>query len=176
MTLRPFRALLSLMSLYFHLRAVPPSALRNSANWLQRLFEDDWDTVRRRIDRHREEMLDHHYVDHDVLYAGAPPHQTKEGPRAHVVLGGRAVFPHTLEEPPFLLLTAAQAARVAAFLASTDIEVLWRLARDELLPRYGGPEAEQETHTLVASTHRDLTAFYTRTAEYGDAVVKWLLR
>jgi hypothetical protein len=46
------------MSDYFHLRAVPPSALRNSANWMQRLFEDDWDAVRERIGRHREEVLD----------------------------------------------------------------------------------------------------------------------
>jgi hypothetical protein len=164
------------MSLYFHLRAVPPSALRNSANWLQRLFEDDWDTVRRRIDRHREEILDHRYTDHDVLYTGAPPHRTKQGPQAHVVLGGCPIPHHDPEEPPFLLLTAAQATQVAAFLASADIEVLWRLARDELLPHYGGTEAEQETRSLFAATHRDLTAFYTRTAEYGDAVVKCLLR
>ncbi|WP_030930077.1 DUF1877 family protein [Streptomyces sp. NRRL S-646] len=164
------------MSLYFHLRAVPPSALRNSANWLQRLFEDDWDTVRRRIDRHREEMLDHHYVDHDTLYAGAPPHRTKEGPRAHVILGGRPVPHHDPEEPPFLLLTAAQVAQVAVFLISADIEALWRGVRDDLLPRYGGPRTEQETHALLTATHRDLTAFYTQTAEYGDAVVKCLLR
>ncbi|MDF2268971.1 DUF1877 family protein [Streptomyces coacervatus] len=164
------------MSLYFHLRAVPPSALRNSANWLQRLFEDDWDTVRRRIDRHREEMLDHHYADHDVLYAGTPPHRTKDSPQSHVILGGRPVPHQDPEEPPFLLLTAAQTARVAVYLISADIETLWHRARDELLPRYGGPDMEQETHALFTSTHRDLTAFYTNTAEYGDAVVKRLLR
>ncbi|WP_344404505.1 DUF1877 family protein [Streptomyces longisporus] len=164
------------MSPYFHLRAVPPSALRNSATWLQRLFEDDWDTVRRRIDRHREEMLDHHYVDHDTLYAGAPPHRAEEGPRTHVVLGGRPIPHHAPEAPPFLLLTAAQTARVAAFLTSTDIETLWHQARNHLLPRYGGPTTEQETHTLITATHRDLTAFYQQTSEYGDAVVKCLLR
>ncbi|MFF4251275.1 DUF1877 family protein [Streptomyces sp. NPDC001663] len=153
------------MSLYFHLRAVPPSALRNSANWLQRLFEDDWDTVRRRIDRHREEMLDHHYLDHAVLY-----------PQSDVVLGGHEVPHPDPEKPPFLLLTAAQTSRVAAFLESTDINTLWHEARDDLLPRYGGKETEQQTHGLFASTHRDLKAFYTRTAEYGDAVVKCLLR
>jgi hypothetical protein len=164
------------MNTYFHLRAVPPPALRNSANWLQRLFEDDWDTVRRRIERHREEMLDRHYLDHDILYAGTPPHQIKEGPRAHVVLGGRAVPHRDPEEPPFLLLTAAQVAQVASYLTSADLEALWHTARDRLLPHYGGSATEQETHGLFASTHRDLTAFYTRTAEYGDGVVKWLLR
>jgi hypothetical protein len=46
------------MSLYFHLRAVPPPALRNSATWFRRLFADDWTTVRERIGRHREEVLD----------------------------------------------------------------------------------------------------------------------
>ncbi|MCD9873507.1 DUF1877 family protein [Streptomyces guryensis] len=164
------------MSLYFHLRAVPPSALRNSANWLQRLFQDDWDTVRLRIDRHREEMLDHHYADHDALYAGAPPHRAEEGPRSHVVLGGRPVPHHDPGEPPFLLLTAAQTAQVAVFLISADVEALWSEARAALLPRYGGPATEQETHALFTTTHRDLTTFYTQTADYGDAVVKCLLR
>jgi hypothetical protein len=150
---------------YFHLRAVPPSALRNSANWLRRLFEDDWDTVRRRLDRHREAMLDHRYLDHDALY-----------PEAEVVLGGRAIPHSDPDQPPFLLLTAAQASQVAAFLTSTDLETRWRTAREDLLPRYGGDETEDQAHSLFASTHQDRTAFYTRTAEYGDAVVKWLLR
>ncbi|MEU1270510.1 DUF1877 family protein [Streptomyces sp. NPDC005799] len=147
------------MSLYFHLRAVPPSALRNSANWLQRLFEDDWDTVRERMDRHREEVLDTTYLDQHALY----------GPAADVVLGGTSV-------PPFLLLTAAQVARVSTFLQTTDFESLWQKARDDLLADYGGPDAEPELHALFAAAHRDLAAFYARTTEYGDAVVKCLLR
>lgn len=146
------------MSVYFHLRAVPPPALRNSANWLQRLFEDDWDTVRVRMDRHREEVLDATYRDQQALY----------GPAADVVLGGTAV-------PPFLLLTAAQVARVHAFLASADFETLWQQARARLLSDYGGPEVEPELRALFAATHKDLTAFYARTTEYGDAVVKCLL-
>lgn len=144
---------------YFHLRAVPPSALRNSANWLQRLFEDDWDTVRLRLDRHREAMLDHRYLDHDALY-----------PEAEVVLGGRAIPHPDPDRPPFLLLTAARASQVAEFLTSTDLETLWRTTR------YGDHETQAQTRTLFASTHQELTAFYARTAEYGDAVVKWLLR
>lgn len=170
------RALLSLMSLYFHLRAVPPSALRNSATWLRRLFEDDWDTVRERIGRCREEVLDKGYLGHELLYAGAPPHHTQGGPRTHVVLGGGPVFPTGPAEPPFLVLTAAQTARVADFLTSADFPSLWRDARDELLPRYGGAGAEPETRGMFESTHRDLTAFYAQTAYYGDAVVKWLVR
>jgi hypothetical protein len=163
------------MSMYFHLRAVPPSALRNSANWLQRLFEDDWTTVRRRIDRHREEFLYRHHPDHDLLYAGSPPHRSDDGPGADVVLGGSPVPHPDPGHPPFLLLPAARAAQVAAFLTATDIAELWQNSRDTLLPRYGGPPAEEQTRTLFASVHRDLTAFYTRTAEYGDAVVKCLL-
>jgi hypothetical protein len=164
------------MNLYFHLRAVPPSALRNSANWLQRLFEDDWDTVRRRIDRNREEFLDRHHPDHDLLYAGAPPHRTESGPCADVVLGGSPVPHPDPDQPPFLLLSAARTAQVAGFLTAADLGELWHRARDELLPRYGGPTAEDQTRALFESTHRDLTAFYSRTAEYGDAVVKCLLR
>ncbi|MCX5248501.1 MULTISPECIES: DUF1877 family protein [unclassified Streptomyces] len=152
------------MSPYFHLRAVPPSALRNSANWLQRLFEDDWDTVRRRIDRYREEMLDRSYLDQNTLYAGAD-----------VILGGRPVPHPDPDEPPFLILTAALTARVAAFLEAADFETLWQSAREPLLRAYGGPDAEPQLHALFAATHRDMTAFYTRTAEYGDAVVKCLL-
>ncbi|MDN0195291.1 DUF1877 family protein [Streptomyces sp. S.PNR 29] len=163
------------MSMYFHLRAVPPPALRNSATWLQRLFEDDWDTVRERIGRHREEVLDKGYLGYEFLYAGTPPHQAPDGPRAHVVLGGRPLSPPDHGLPPFLLLTAAQVARVAAFLTSADFEELWRGARDKLLPGYGGADAEPEARGVCAATHRDLTAFYRQTADHGDAVVKWLL-
>lgn len=152
------------MNTYFHLRAVPPSALRNSATWLRKLFEDDWDAVRERIDRRREEMLDKRYLDHELLYAGA-----------NVVLGGGPVLHPDPAKPPFLLLTAAQAAKVAAFLTSTDFDTLWRPAREELVSRYGGAEAEPETRCVFAAAHRDLTAFYEQTAHYGDAVVKWVL-
>ncbi|MFI9768481.1 DUF1877 family protein [Streptomyces sp. NPDC052415] len=163
------------MSLYFHLRAVPPPALRNSATWFRRLFADDWTTVRERIGRHREEVLDKGYLHHAVLYAGGPPHRAPDGPRAHVVLGGRPVSAPEPELPPFLVLTAAQAHRVAEYLAEADFERLWRQSREELLRPYGVPEAEREIRGAFASAHRDLTAFYARTAQCGDAVVKWLL-
>jgi hypothetical protein len=163
------------MNVYFHLRAVPPAALRNSVTWLRRLFEDDWDTVRQRLDRHREELLDRRYLDHELLYTGAPPHEAQDGPRTHVVLGGRRAFPPDRDEPPFFLLTAAQVTRVATFLTSADFDALWRPARDDLLPRYGGKAAEPQARCVFESAHRDLTAFYKRTAEYGDAVVKRLV-
>jgi hypothetical protein len=163
------------MSMYFHLRAVPPPALRNSANWLQGLFEDDWDAVRERIGRHREEVLDKDYLDYEHLYAGALPDHTREGPRADVVLGGRPVSPPGPGRPPFLLLTAAQVTRVAAFLALSDFDELWRRVRDELLPEYGGADLEPQSRGVFAATHRDLTAFYAQTAQYGYAVVKWLV-
>ncbi|MFR0357827.1 DUF1877 family protein [Streptomyces sediminimaris] len=164
------------MSMYFHLRAVPPPALRNSANWLRRLFEDDWTTVRDRIDRHREEFLDRHHPDHDFLYAGATPHRGGDGPRSDVVLGGSPVAHPDPGHPPFLLLPAARTAQVAAFLTAADIAELWHRARAELLPRYGGTPAEDQARTLFESAHHDLTAFYARTAEHGDAVVKCVLR
>jgi hypothetical protein len=163
------------MSMYFHLRAVPPSALRNSATWFQRLFEDDWDTVRERIGRHREEVLDKLYGDVELLYCGIPPNHAPEGPRTQVVLGGGPVFPTDPTLPPFLLLTASQVDGVAEFLKSADFDGLWRHARTRLLRPYDASDAEREVRGLFAATHRDLTAFYTRTAEYGDAVVKWLL-
>ncbi|WP_367321197.1 DUF1877 family protein [Streptomyces sp. HUAS ZL42] len=163
------------MSMYFHFRAVPPSALRNSAAWLRRLFDDDWQAVRERIDRHREEMLDGHYRDHQLLYTDMPPELADAGPEAHVVLGGQRVFPSDPGQSPFLLLTAAQTSRVAAFLTSTDFDQLWGPARAELLPRYGGAAAEPQARAAFASAHRDLTAFYTTTADYGDAVVKWVV-
>ncbi|MFJ4365859.1 DUF1877 family protein [Streptomyces chartreusis] len=175
MTLRRSRALQSLMSLYFHLRAVPPPALRNSAPWFQRLFEDDWDTVRERIGRHREEVLDKLYGDVELLYCGVPPNHAPEGPRTNVVLGGRPVFHDDPAVPPFLLLTASQVGRVAGYLRSTDFDGLWRDARPQLLRPYDMPETEPVVRGMFAATHRDLTAFYERAAEYGDAVVKWLV-
>ncbi|GGL75984.1 hypothetical protein GCM10010129_19540 [Streptomyces fumigatiscleroticus] len=155
---------------------MPPPALRNSANWLQRLFQDDWDTVRDRIGRHREEVLDESYFCHELLYTGMPPHHAPDGPPAQVVLGGRPVRAPDPARPPFLLLTAAQAAQVAGYLLTADFDALWRRARPDLLPGYGGSEAEPETRGVFEGTHRDLTAFYRQTAEYGDAVVKWLVR
>ncbi|NGO42002.1 DUF1877 family protein [Streptomyces ureilyticus] len=163
------------MSIYFHLRAVPPPALRNSATWLERLFGDGWDTVRHGLDRHHEEVLDKRYLDQELLYAGgASPHRAGERPQAQVVLGGRPVFHPDRYKPPFLVLTAGQAHRVARFLTMVDFDALWVLSRDELLPRYGGVTAEPDTRGIFAAAHRELTEFYTQTAECGDAVVKWL--
>ncbi|WP_416984142.1 DUF1877 family protein [Streptomyces sp. T028] len=160
------------MSAYLDFRAVPPAALRNSAMWLRRLFNDDDDPrtavpVRDRVDR----------VDRDqrFLYGGTPPEHADAGPGAYAVLGGGRVYSAASHEPPFLLLTAAQTARVAAFLAAADFDDLWRPARAELLPRHGGPEKEPRTRAAFAAAHRDLTAFYTTTALHRDAVVKWLV-
>ncbi|QOV36062.1 DUF1877 family protein [Streptomyces ferrugineus] len=163
------------MTMYFHLRAVPPSALRNSPTWFQRLFEDDWDTVRERIGRHREEVLDQRYGDVEILYGGIPPNHAPEGPRTQVVLGGRPAFHTDPARPPFMLLTASQVAGVAEFLKGAAFDELWRHARGQLLRPYHQPAAEPEVRGLFAATHRDLTAFYSQTAQYGDAVVKWLM-
>ncbi|MFH0516784.1 DUF1877 family protein [Streptomyces sp. M41] len=161
--------------MYFHLRAVPPSALRNSATWFQRLFDDDWDAVRERIGRHREEVLDKQYGEVELFYSGLPPNHAPEGPRTHVVLGGRPVFHADPSLPPFLLLTASQVTGVAAYLEAADFNDLWRHARAELLRPYRVSDAEPQVRGLYAATHRDLTAFYTRSADHGDAVVKWLV-
>lgn len=160
------------MSMYFHFRAIPPAALRNSPAWLEKLFEDDWDAVRERIGRHREEVLDGGYLDHEHLYADA---LTDEGPHTQVILGGRQIPHPDPSSPPFRLLTAAQTNRVAAYLATADFEALWRNARVDLLKPYDGQDAEPELRGVFAAAHRDLTAFYGQTAEYGDAVVKWLV-
>ncbi|KPI13264.1 DUF1877 family protein [Streptomyces mirabilis] len=162
------------MSTYLRLRAVPPPALRNSTTWLERLFEDDSETVRRRVGRHREEKLDNRYLDQERIYAGAPAHRAEDRPQTQVVLGGRPVFRADRRKSPFLVLTAAQARRVAGFLAMADFDALWDFARAELLPRYGGATAEPETWYAFAVAHQELRAFYARTAECGDAVVKWL--
>ncbi|MFD2688867.1 DUF1877 family protein [Streptomyces phyllanthi] len=162
------------MSTYFHLRAVPPAALRNSVTWLERLFGDDWDIVRRRVDRRREEVLDKRYLDQELLYAADTPQGTGDRPQAQVVLGGRPVFHPDPCKPPFLMLTAGRARGVARFLTTSDFDALWGFARDDLLPRYGGVTAEPDTRDRFAAAHRDLTEFYARTAECGDAVVKWL--
>lgn len=153
---------------------MPPPALRNSTTWLERLFEDDSETVRRRVGRHREEELDNRYLDQERIYAGAPAHRAEDRPQTQVVLGGRLVFRADRRKSPFLVLTAAQARRVARFLAVADFDALWDFARAELLPRYGGATAEPETWYAFAVAHQELRAFYARTAECGDAVVKWL--
>ncbi|MET7457326.1 DUF1877 family protein [Streptomyces sp. NPDC005574] len=163
------------MSMYFHLRAVPPGRLCDDVRRLEGLFQDDWETVRDRVGRHREEVLDKQYLDHELLYAGTPPRHMADGPPAQVVLGGRPVFHSAHGRPPFLLLTAAETERVAGYLGAADFDELWHGSRAELLPRYGGAGAEPEARAVFAAAHRDLTAFYTQTAYYGDAVVKWLV-
>ncbi|MGW1166385.1 DUF1877 family protein [Streptomyces sp. NPDC002550] len=150
------------MSAYLRLRAVPPPALRNSSTWLERLFDDDSGTVRRHRDQER-------------IYTGASPYPlARDRPQTQVVLGGRPVFRADRRKPPLLVLTAAQARRVSGFLAVADFDALWDFARDALLPRYGGVTAEPETWKAFAAAHQELKAFYTHTAERGDAVVKWL--
>ncbi|MEU6221652.1 hypothetical protein ABZ845_29750 [Streptomyces sp. NPDC047022] len=111
------------MSAYLRLRAVPPPALRNSATWLERLFEGDAETVRRCRDQER-------------IYAGASPCPlVLSRPRTQVVLGGLPVFRADRHSTSLPVLTAAQARRVAGFLAAADFEALWETARDELPPR-----------------------------------------
>ncbi|MEV6056663.1 hypothetical protein [Streptomyces sp. NPDC052107] len=100
-------------------------ALRNSATWLERLFEGDAETVRCCRDQER-------------IYGGTSPHGPVDRPRTQGVLGGRPVFRADRHKPPLLVLTAAQARRVAGFLATADFDELWDRLRDELLPRYGG--------------------------------------
>jgi hypothetical protein len=157
------------MSAYLRLRAVPPPALRNSATWLERQFEEGGEAV-----RHREEVLDERYLDQERLYAGAGPRRTGDRPHTQVVLGGRPVFRRDRHRPLLLVLTAAQARRVAGFLSGADFETLWDVAREDLLPRYGGAPAEPETWAAFAAAHQELRAFYAQTAACGDAVVKRL--
>ncbi|MFF5023849.1 DUF1877 family protein [Streptomyces collinus] len=162
------------MSTYLHLRAVPPPALRNSVTWWERLFHDDLRTVCRGTGRHRAEVRDRRRPDQEVLYTGATPHPTPAGPECQAVLGGLPVLHPDPHRQPFLVLTAAQVHQVSDFLEAADFGALWGSARDELLPRYGGADAEPEARGACAAAHRELTAFYTRTAGHGEAVVKWL--
>jgi hypothetical protein len=152
---------------------VPAPALRNSPTWLERLFANDSEAVRHRIDRYREEVLDQCCLDQERIYTGAEPDGSGDRPQAQVVLGGRPVFRTDRRKPPLLVLTAAQARRVAGFLEQADFDALWDFARDGLLPRYGGVTAEPATWHAFAAAHRELRAFYAHTAECGDAVVKW---
>ncbi|MFE3638658.1 DUF1877 family protein [Streptomyces sp. NPDC059168] len=161
------------MSTYLQLRAVPPSALRNSGAWMERMLEGDPKSVRGRIGRHREEVLDVHCLDQERIYLGVLPGRAEDRPENQVVLGGRPVFTSVRHKPPFLVLTAAQTRRVAAFLTAVDFDALWESTRDALLPRYGGPAAEADTRRAFAETHRELREFYAQTATEGDAVVKW---
>jgi hypothetical protein len=160
------------MDMNFHFRVVPPPALRNSANWMRRLFEDGPDAVRERPGRHREEVLDGSYLDHEVLYAGVPPHDVTRGPRAQVVLGGRPILHPDPRKAPFLLLTPGRTAEVAAYLATADFEALWQCARNSLMA--GTACSEERKRQALASAHENLTAFYATAAVRGDAVVKWL--
>jgi hypothetical protein len=162
------------MSAYLRLRAVPPPALRNSATWLERQFEEDGGAIPHQGGRHREEVLDERYLDQERLYAGAHPRRPEDRPHTQVVLGGRPVFRRDRHQPRLLVLTAAQARRVAGFLSAADFGTLWDVAREDLLPRYGGAAAEPETWAAFAAAHQELRAFYAQTAACGDAVVKRL--
>ncbi|MGW2641301.1 hypothetical protein [Streptomyces sp. NPDC001348] len=102
------------MNAYLRLRSVPPPALRNSATWLERLFDDDSEAVRRRVARHREEALDRRCLDQERIYAGPPPRRTEGRPPAQVVLGGRPVPRPDPHKPPLLVLTAGPPGPVTA--------------------------------------------------------------
>ncbi|MFF4113594.1 DUF1877 family protein [Streptomyces sp. NPDC001714] len=160
------------MSVYLRLRAVPAPALRNSPAWLERLFASDAESAGRLAGPYPEEVLDEGCLDQERIYTGAAPDAPGGRPQAQVVLGGRPVFRTDRRKPPLLVLTAAQARRVAGFLEQADFDELWELARDRLLPGYGGMTAEPEASRAFATTHRELRAFYAHTAECGEAVVK----
>ncbi|MEU5308064.1 DUF1877 family protein [Streptomyces sp. NPDC021562] len=160
------------MSTYLRLRAVPAPALRNSPAWLERLFASDAESLRHRAGRCHEEALDVCCPDQERVYTGAPPDAPGSRPQAQVVLGGHPVLRTDPREPPLLVLTAAQTRRVAGFLDHADFDALWDLARDRLLPGYGGITAEPETSRAFAMTHRELRAFYAHAARCGEAVVK----
>ncbi|MFD8373497.1 DUF1877 family protein [Streptomyces sp. NPDC059688] len=162
------------MSTYLRLRAVPPSALRNSETWLKRQFHDDARTAPYRPGRHGEEVLDERYADQERLYTGALPCRAEDRRQAHVVLGGRPVLCSGRRTPQLLVLTAAQVRNVAGFLSVADFDALWVFARNDLLSHYGGMAAENETRDAFAAAHQRLRAFYTQAAEHGDAVVKRL--
>ncbi len=181
------------MSTYLRLRAVPAPALRNSPAWLERLFASDADTARGPAGRCREEVpdqrcpdeyrldecrrdecsLDERCLDQEHIYTGAGPAGPGDRPQAQVVLGGRPVFRTDRRKPPLLVLTAAQARRVAGFLEHADFEALWDFALGGLPPRCGGMTPKPGTPRALALAHRELRAFYAHTAECGDAVVKW---
>ncbi|MGC0334800.1 hypothetical protein RKD23_007790 [Streptomyces sp. SAI-170] len=168
----PRAALQRTMNTNFHFRVVPPPALRNSATWMRRLFDDGPNAVRGRMGRHREEVLDGSYLDHEVLYTGVPPHEVARGPQAQVVLGGRPILHPDPRKAPFLLLTPGRTAQVAAYLATADFEVLWQCARNNLMTGTACPE--EHKRQVLASAHENLTVFYATAAVRGDAVVKWL--
>lgn len=160
------------MSTYLRLRAVPAPALRNSPAWLERLFASDAESLQRRAGRCPEEVLDVCCPNQERIYTGAPPDAPESRPQAQVVLGGRPVLRTDRREPPLLVLTAAQTRRVAGFLERSDFDALWDLARDRLLPGYGGMTAEPETSRAFAMTHQKLRTFYAHAAQCGEAVVK----
>jgi hypothetical protein len=60
-----------------------------------------------------------------------------------VVLGGAGPCSDR-HKPPLLVLTEAQARRVAGFPAVADFDALGEAAREIRLPRYGGASAEPE--------------------------------
>ncbi|MEW1773381.1 DUF1877 family protein [Streptomyces sp. NPDC086777] len=160
------------MSTYLRLRAVPAPALRNSPAWLERLFASGAESLQHPAGRCPEEVLDVCCANQERLYTGAPPDAPGGRPQAQVVLGGRPVLRTDRREPPLLVLTAAQTRRVAGFLERSDFDTLWDLARDRLLPGYGGMTAETETSRAFAMTHRELRTFYAHAAQCGEAVVK----
>ncbi|MGY5044481.1 DUF1877 family protein [Streptomyces sp. 900105755] len=163
------------MSTYLRLRAVPAPALRNSPAWLERLFASDAEALQHRAGRCGrcpDEVLDVCSPNQERIYTGPPPDAPGSRPQAQVVLGGCPVLRTDRREPPLLVLTAAQTRRVAGFLEHADFDALWDLARDRLLPAYGGMPAEPETSRAFALTHRELRAFYAHAAQCGKAVVK----
>ncbi|OKK08563.1 hypothetical protein AMK26_06125 [Streptomyces sp. CB03234] len=154
------------MSYHLHFRAVPEGDVRDDLAWLESFMSAAWDDHPAEYRAGLATSIEKDFGLVDQLYATAGC-VDRELP----VYGGRPVEYPDGDRPPFLVLPPDQVRSAADFLAGASFEALWETAGDKIRAVFAGWD-EAVVKEILLGHHRDLCAFYRRTASAGHAVVK----
>ncbi|MEU3916747.1 DUF1877 family protein [Streptomyces sp. NPDC029004] len=163
------------MSFHMHLRAIRETEIQDDYSWLGDFMEaawsDHWEAERDAGIAHAIEKdfgpVHELHLAAAALVDGAVESRECELP----VYGGRPVYHPSHDQPPFVLLTAAEVREASDFLTTASFDALWEAAGAKIAAPYRGWD-EAEVKDIFLGHHAGLGAFYGRAASTGHAVIK----
>ncbi|WP_405890129.1 YfbM family protein [Streptomyces sp. NBC_00133] len=163
------------MSFHMHLRAIRETEIQDDYSWLEEFMEAAWSD---RWEAERDAGIAHAIEKdfgpvHELHTAAATLVDDDPGSRKCElpVYGGRPVYHPSHDQPPFVLLTAAEVREAADFLTTASFDALWAAAGAKIAAPYRGWDAT-EVKDLFLGHHESLNSFYRRAASTGHAVIK----
>jgi hypothetical protein len=88
------------------------------------------------------------------------------------IFGGQHIHSPAKDQPPFVILDAAEVRRTEDFRRTLSFDDRWRNPGTNLSTPYIGWEDENAARNIYLGHHNALRAFYQRAARAGDAVIK----